>query len=767
MMCELLAPAGSVAAFRAAMIEGADAVYIGGGRFGARAYADNPDESELLHAIDEAHILGRRLYLTVNTLFKDRELERELYDWLLPYYREGLDGVIVQDLGVIDFLQKEFPELPLHASTQMTVTGAHGAEFLQKAGICRVVPARELSADEIRTIYDRTGMEIECFVHGAMCYSYSGQCLMSSLSGGRSGNRGRCAGICRLPFRVYENGRLLTGRNTQYPLNMKDMCTVELLPELLAAGVCSLKIEGRMKKPEYTAGVVRVYRKYLDMCLENPDDYLVSRKDLEFLRDLFSRDGFNSGYYHTWNGRDMIALRNEKLTGSRQKAAQAVTEQMRASLAAPESALALQREADGLLCLRRGQKASLTVSCVRASSGAADETADRAAADTAAVSGPETAPAQKRPVTEEEVCRQLQKTGGSTFRFRHLNIEMDPDVFIPMGQLNALRREAFAELEKVILDRFSRETRPETSPDTGAETDPGASPEYPAEQLTGQEHLNVRENPAGHSPAEGKTCWAEVASEDQFLQLLHADRLRGFYLPVPLMHLAEQAEERGFVVRLALPYILRKKDEARIRGAAEAWLDGSGSADSRPSGPERGILVRNLEELGLVSRMCAGNRIILDAGLYTMNSRAERFFAERGFVQNTVPHELNAAELHERDNRNSELIIYGRVPVMLSAQCLKKTMDRCARSYSQLELEDRKGMRFPVLCECDGCMNRILNSVPLNLLNEKDRKTAASLNISSFRFLFTTESGKEALGIVQSMQAPGMSTHGHFRRGVE
>ena len=370
MTCELLAPAGSMDAFRAALACGADAVYIGGSRFGARAYADNPDETDLLRAIDEAHLLDRKLYLTVNTLLKDQELASELYDWLMPYYLHGLDGVIVQDLGVIDFLQREFPELPLHASTQMTVTGAHGAEFLQQAGICRVVPARELSLPEIRAIYDRTGMEIECFVHGAMCYSYSGQCLMSSLSGGRSGNRGRCAGICRLPFQVYEKGRLLNGKNGRYPLNMKDMCAIELLPELLEAGVCSLKSEGRMKKPEYTAGVVRMYRKYLDICLENQalsgktpampgkthamlgeiqtmsektpampgadtwkEAYRVSPEDRQFLWDLFNRDGFSSGYYQMWNGRSMIALRNEKLTGNRQAAAQAVTEQMRRHLA--------------------------------------------------------------------------------------------------------------------------------------------------------------------------------------------------------------------------------------------------------------------------------------------------------------------------------------------------------------------------------------------------------------------------------------------------
>ena len=304
---ELLAPAGSVEALRAAFMAGADAVYIGGDRFGARAYADNPGEQQLLESIDLAHRLGKRLYLTVNTLLKDQELEEELYHWMLPYVREGLDGVIIQDFGAVRLFQNMFPDLPLHASTQMTVTGLHGAEFLQKQGFTRVVPARELSLDEIREIRQKTGLEIETFIHGAMCYAYSGQCLFSSMLGGRSGNRGRCAGICRLPFEVcradekfrigekmecrpdggagYKPGKREAGRRDgrgarnsgnipqreYYPLNMKDMCTVEILPELLRAGICSLKIEGRMKKPEYTAGVVSVYRKYLDRYAENPD----------------------------------------------------------------------------------------------------------------------------------------------------------------------------------------------------------------------------------------------------------------------------------------------------------------------------------------------------------------------------------------------------------------------------------------------------------------------------------------------------------------
>ena len=257
-MWELLAPAGSYESIKAAVNAGADAVYAGGSLFGARAYADNPDEEHLIRGIEYCHLHGCRLYLTVNTLLKEQELEEKLEPFLRPYWQNGVDGLIVQDLGVACLVRERFPGLPLHASTQMTVTGPEGARFLEKMGFTRVVPARELSLAEIRAITAETGLEVETFIHGAMCYCYSGQCLFSSLIGGRSGNRGRCAQPCRLPLRIPDGAGKESGSSCL--LSMKDMCTLDLLPDILAAGVVSLKIEGRMKRPEYTAGVVSVYR---------------------------------------------------------------------------------------------------------------------------------------------------------------------------------------------------------------------------------------------------------------------------------------------------------------------------------------------------------------------------------------------------------------------------------------------------------------------------------------------------------------------------
>ena len=295
---ELLAPAGSYEGFEAALGAGADAVYVGGAAFGARAYAKNFSEEELLRAIDTAHIHGKKLYLTVNTLLKNRELTDQLYDYLLPYYREGLDAVIVQDMGVFAAVRKMFPGLPLHASTQMTVTGPEGMKFLEEQGASRVVTARELSLEEIRRMHRTSPIEIEAFIHGALCYSYSGQCLMSSVLGGRSGNRGKCAQPCRLPYEVLLPDRKDVPRKTKNkgdlcPLSLKDISTIEILPEILEAGVTSLKIEGRMKQPGYTAGVTKVYRKYLDLLFEKGDRTVIrwKRADRQYLLDLFNRGG--------------------------------------------------------------------------------------------------------------------------------------------------------------------------------------------------------------------------------------------------------------------------------------------------------------------------------------------------------------------------------------------------------------------------------------------------------------------------------------------
>ena len=304
---EILSPAGSFESFMAAIKAGADAVYAGGPMFGARAFATNFTEEKLLEAIDIAHLYGRRFYLTVNTLVKDKEIDK-LYEYLSPLYEHGLDAVIVQDTGVMNIIRRDFPGLGIHASTQTTVTNKEGALFLKNQGAERVVPARELSLKEVRDIYDETHMEVECFVHGALCYCYSGQCLMSSLIGGRSGNRGQCAQPCRLMYNAEGSKK--------YLMSLKDICTLDIIPDLIEAGIYSFKIEGRMKKPEYVASVTSMYRKYADLYIEKGlKGYKVSKEDKEMLMDIYNRGNFSEGYYKKRNGKDMVSLNRPNHTG--------------------------------------------------------------------------------------------------------------------------------------------------------------------------------------------------------------------------------------------------------------------------------------------------------------------------------------------------------------------------------------------------------------------------------------------------------------------
>ncbi len=319
---EILAPAGSYESMKAAMNAGCDAVYIGGSSFGARAYANNLEESTLLQAIDEAHIRNKNLYLTVNTLLKEQELKAKLYKFLEKLYLQGLDAVIVQDVGVMNFIHEHFPNLPIHASTQMTLTMAEGANLLKDYGVTRIVTSRELSLKEIKKIRENTTLEIETFVHGALCYCYSGQCLMSSLIGGRSGNRGRCAQPCRMPYQFSADNKKSSKEEEKYLLSPKDINTITLIPELVDAGIDSFKIEGRMKRPEYAALVSFLYRKYVDLYLEHGRQHYESflssvecQRDMTNLQDVYNRGGFSTGYGETYHGKKMMSLSRPNHSG--------------------------------------------------------------------------------------------------------------------------------------------------------------------------------------------------------------------------------------------------------------------------------------------------------------------------------------------------------------------------------------------------------------------------------------------------------------------
>lgn len=727
---ELLAPAGSYDSFRAAVNAGADAVYMGGTKFGARAYADNPGEDMLLQAIREAHVHGRKLYLTVNTLLKDRELERELYDYLVPYYEAGLDGVIVQDLGVLSFIREQFPKLPIHASTQMTVTGALGAEFLKSEGVTRVVPARELSLEEIRAIKERTGLEIETFVHGALCYCYSGQCLFSSILGGRSGNRGRCAQPCRLPYEVWNGKNRLNDRRESFPLSMKDLCTVELLPDILEAGVMSLKIEGRMKQPEYTAGVVRIYRKYLDLYREKGrQGYRVSREDREELSELFNRQGFTDGYYRRQNGREMISLRSA--------GGNAMGEERKKELCREFVEREYKEKINGKLILSKGFHAKLILSCRK---------------QTVRVEGAMVLEARNRPLTAETVSRQIQKTGNTPFVFENLNIEMEEDVFLPVQALNELRRNAMDQLIEEIRRQYRRTTE--------------------EKKRTRGESEESRRIKTEESEKSVPLLYAYVEQPEQFRAVCGFPEIKRIYVNHSMdygksfQHYVNLSHKNKKECFLALPVIFRSPTVERHQ---EDW------EEILASGID-GFLIRSPEEYQFLRNQKYGGPVVLDAGVYTFNRRSREFWRQKGISGDTVPLELRYQEIQKRGCSGSELIIYGYLPLMVTAQCLHQTSGGCMKKPEILRLKDRYQKQFYVKNECRECYNVIYNSLPLSLLDQQ--KEIRELSPKALRLSFTVESGERTTEVARQFirgffgdgpaERPDWEfTRGHFLRGVE
>ncbi|MCR5775415.1 MAG: U32 family peptidase [Lachnospiraceae bacterium] len=435
-LIELLAPAGDMDCLTAAIDAGCDAVYAGCKKFGARAYAGNFTSEEMMAAIDRMHLYGKKLYLTLNTLIKPEEF-KEVYGFLKPLYETGLDGVIVQDLGIVSLLRDEFKGMEIHASTQMSVSSEYGAELMKELGITRIVLSRELSLEEIGSIIRKTGIETECFVHGAMCYSYSGMCLMSSMLGGRSGNRGRCAGPCRQPYSVNKELK------DRYLLSMKDMCTIDILDELVKAGIASFKIEGRMKSPAYVYGVTEIYRRNLERIRENPDEpYGPSEEDRRRLIELYSRGGISDGYYHRHNGLSMITM--DKGSYKREDTGAYKSEHKRIRLTP-------------MLEVKAGEAIRLTLSySPERKASESTEVVRESEEIRITVKGNTAERAEKHPMSIEDLKKQLMKTGDTDFCFEDVRIDTDGMSFVRVAEINGLRRRAIEALEERLTDGYKR-----------------------------------------------------------------------------------------------------------------------------------------------------------------------------------------------------------------------------------------------------------------------------------------------------------------------
>ena len=726
---ELLAPAGNYDALMGAINAGADAVYLGGEKYSARAYADNFSREEICDGIHFAHVFGKRIYLTINTLVKENELD-DIYTFLLPYYESGLDGVIVQDLGALRFIKKHFPGLALHASTQMSLTGSLGTKLIKEEGVSRIVPARELSLEEIQEIKQTSGIEIEAFIHGAMCYCYSGQCLFSSILGGRSGNRGRCAQPCRLPYRV-------DGGREQYPLSMRDMCTIELIPQLIDAGIDSFKIEGRMKKPAYAAGVTAIYRKYIDLYYEDCDNYHVDKADMDRLNALYIRSEIGDGYYHRHNGQDMITLNSPAYSETDESLLRTIEQEY------------IEREpgvnARAEIILEAGKPAELLLK--------AEDRSIRAIGDIVQL-------AQKQPLSDEKIIKQIKKSGNSTIVIDEVKVSCKGQIFMPIGALNDLRRRAILKMEEELIRQNGLlfEERKTVLKDTEQSSDGGIHSASSTVNLS--LHVAVRTKEQLIAALEQKPTRIYI---DYSLLIIN-----GVQKIQELLYSENSVKKEFPALYVAAPYIVRKNEFgylAEIRHAVEAGLFS-------------GVLIRNLESFGYFKEYLDKDKLVLDSGMYLWNRESIRFF-EGETAEFYLPIECNRNELSKLqkicmdDNACCSAILYGRLPMMITANCLQKTTGSCTKQLGLTSLKDRYGKIFPVFYDCLCCYNIVYNSVPLSLhkfLQENMHLLHAG------RLDFTTENGRETKEVIRYFkritdcyeEPPYQEyTTGHYKRGVE
>ncbi len=693
---ELLAPAGSMEALRAAVCNGADAVYLGADTFNARMNARNFSAADLQEAVVYCHVRGVKVHLTLNTLVLDREMPRAA-ELIRLAASCGVDAFIVQDLGVVSLCRQLAPDVPIHASTQMSIHSLEGVMEAAALGCSRVVLARELPAEEIAHICKKSPVEIEVFVHGALCMCYSGQCYLSSVIGRRSGNRGQCAQPCRLP---YGYGRF---ESTRYPLSLKDNCLAGELDELRRMGVASIKIEGRMKRPEYVAIVTRAYRTVLNGGKLTPSD-------LQELETAFSRQGFTDGYFRGQTGSDMFGRRQEgEDTADLFASARATYEQ------GEPQRIGVRFYA----MIRRGEPAQLAV-----------EDPD---GNLCRTRGPVPEQAVYRSLTPQDLEQQLKKTGGTPYLCTAVRSSLDPDLMLPASAINAMRRDVIAELTA---------KRGRAAP----------------------AHLNAYDEPPRYDGIAGEPqLTIAVRTAGQITSRMLS--MKPTVLYVPLSELAEHPDlpQRVSVeTQLAaiLPRVIWSGELApvarQLRTVYEMGV--------------RQVLAGNLGQLHIAR--AAGFAVRGDFGLNIVNSRAMRYLREQGLDSQLLSFELTLPQIRDISKAvPAELLIYGRLPLMLMENCVMKNRTGiCACQTGTVRLVDRVGEEFPIVKDPGTCRNVLLNGKKLYLLDKKD--ALRGMGLWALRLQFTTENPGEIDKVLMDYQGravfdAGSYTRGLYSRGVE
>ena len=689
-MVELLSPAGEYSSFLGAINAGADAVYLAGNMYGARASAVNFSNEELIKAIRYAHLFNRKVFITVNTLTKNNELEN-LKEFLNPLYQNGLDAVIVQDIGVFKYIKDTFKDLDIHVSTQAVVTSKYGAEFYKKLGAARVVLARELTLPEVKEITS-TGIETECFIHGAMCYSYSGMCLFSSFLGGNSGNRGRCKGPCRQPY-VLDN-------KEAYLLSLADMNTVEIIDRLINAGIYSFKIEGRLKSPSYAAGVTAIYRKYIDYCLENPGkELIVSEEDKNILKTLYSRTSTGTGYYDRVASRKMVTI--EK--GSYAKVDDALEKEIIGKyIDSP-----LKQRVNFEFKAVPGDNAVLIVKTTINDKVYKAETSSEEIIDSA----------QKAPTSEEDILKQLKKLGNTDFELGRCDIRVD-NSFVPSSLVNKLRREAIELLE---IEIYNSDTN--TIENNAVE--------------------NYFDCNISEKLVESNCYYSEkrafVKTIEQFEYVLNNDFYDSVVINKDIIFIAEfktLINDCSKHLYLELPPVLRSLNLSEFENLIDI---------ASKNNKIYGVYANQYDAYELLKEKGFSKEICSNANIYSYNNMSASINSKL-FDEITAPLELAFYDTPEI-NKNFSYLMYGRAPLMHTANCVLKTTGKCQKSSSDknafITLKDRLGVDFKVYTYCDDllCFNTIYNSKVTSL--HKYFKRLEDRNVKTYIFSFTDENINE------------------------
>lgn len=764
---ELLAPAASYEGMKAVINAGADAVYMGGSKFGARAYAENFDKDLLIEAIRYAHLHNVKVHLTVNTILKQDEIENELYDYILPYYEAGIDAVIVQDLGVLAYIDTHFPGLEKHMSTQTTITSSECMSIIKRYSVNRIVLARELSLMEIEEIKRNTGVEVETFVHGALCYSYSGQCLMSSMIGERSGNRGRCAQPCRKKYRLYRDNEEIG--NEKYLLSPKDMCGLANIQELISIGVDSLKIEGRMKKPEYAATIVSVYRKYIDLFYSlGYSEYIkyIKNNSTEFqndiinMQDIYNRGGFTKGYFNQHNGKDMMSVNLPSHQGVMVGNVIDVNKRscsIKLSKDINRQDVLLIRDRDTLdeqstyeftikdshnrgeiiqtnylkgLHLNKGQlvyriKNNELINYIKKSYLEENRRVqlcleiylfkNKSALVKAKIYDKifeyefdEVTEAKNRPISSENVIKQFSKLNDTPFVIDKINVEMDNDIFVPIKVLNDMRRYV---VNNIIVDynKTYLLKRLDNMVDNKKVV-------MANNTNISNDSVNNNENIFKDVENSKKTLDVLVSNRKQLESVIECKNIDNIYLELDAFKLDRLKECIELLVQsnrniyLALPRILRNNGMDLLKNNYSSILN---------TREISGYLVRNIEGINLVKKY--GNnkaRIICDNNLYVANNYAKNAWLEQGADMVGISLELSKEEMTQLEKDRCQLLIYGKPIVMVTAGCVKKTNDFCNCRDENLIMKDSYGECYTVRNVCNYCYNIIYNSQAINIIKD-------------------------------------------------